>query len=104
MKQTVEQINQAIRDNPLAASLIGVGLFMTFFGNAGIPKLAAKLPEAAKGAARSAAMPLRASPIRRRPWSRHPASTPSSFPNAPARWRAGSRTTSPQVRNRSASG
>ena len=55
MKQTVEQINQAIRDNPLAAGLIGVGLFMTFFGNAGIPKLAAKLPEAAKGAARSAA-------------------------------------------------
>jgi hypothetical protein len=51
---TVEQINQAIRDNPLAAGMIGVGLFMTFFGNAGIPKLAAKLPDAAKGAARAA--------------------------------------------------
>ena len=50
----VDQINQAIRDNPLAAGLIGVGLFMTFFGNAGIPKLAAKLPDAAKGAARAA--------------------------------------------------
>jgi len=51
---TVEQINQAIRDNPLAAGLIGVGLFMTFFGNAGIPRLAAKLPDAAKGAGRAA--------------------------------------------------
>jgi hypothetical protein len=50
----VDRINQAIRDNPLAAGLIGVGLFMTFFGNAGIPKLAAKLPDAAKGAARAA--------------------------------------------------
>jgi hypothetical protein len=50
----VDQINQAIRDNPLAAGLIGVGLFMTFFGNAGIPRLAAKLPDAAKGAARVA--------------------------------------------------
>ena len=50
----VDQINQAIRDNPLAAGLIGVGLFMTFFGNAGIPKLAAKVPDAAKGAARAA--------------------------------------------------
>jgi hypothetical protein len=54
MKETVDQINQAIRDNPLAAGLIGVGLFMTFFGNAGLPKLAAKIPEAAKGAARAA--------------------------------------------------
>jgi hypothetical protein len=50
----VHQINQAIRDNPLAAGLIGAGLFMTFFGRAGIPKLAAKLPDAAKGAARAA--------------------------------------------------
>ncbi len=50
----VDRINQAIRDNPLAAGLIGAGLFMTFFGNAGIPKLAAKLPDAAKGAARAA--------------------------------------------------
>jgi hypothetical protein len=50
----VDQINQAIRDNPLATGLIGVGLFMTFFGSAGIPKLAAKVPDAAKGAARAA--------------------------------------------------
>jgi hypothetical protein len=50
----VDQINQAIRDNPLAAGLIGVGLFMTFFGSAGIPRLAAKLPGAAMGAARAA--------------------------------------------------
>jgi hypothetical protein len=50
----VDQINQAIRENPLAAGLIGVGLFMTFFGSAGLPKLAAKLPGAAKRAARAA--------------------------------------------------
>jgi hypothetical protein len=50
----VDQINQAIRDNPLAAGLIGVGLFMTFFGKAGIPQLAAKVPDAAMGAARAA--------------------------------------------------
>jgi hypothetical protein len=49
----VDKINQAIRDNPLAAGLIGVGLFMTFFGKAGIPALAAKLPGAAMGAARA---------------------------------------------------
>jgi hypothetical protein len=54
MNRTLDQINQAIRDNPLAAGLIGVGLFMTFFGSAGIPKLTAKLPAAAKGAARAA--------------------------------------------------
>jgi hypothetical protein len=50
----VEQINQAIRENPLAAGLIGVGLFMTFFGKAGIPQLAAKLPGAAMGTAHAA--------------------------------------------------
>jgi hypothetical protein len=50
----VDKINQAIRDNPLAAGLIGVGLFMTFFGKAGVPTLAAKLPGAAMGAARAA--------------------------------------------------
>jgi len=50
----VDQINQAIRDNPLAAGLIGVGLFMTFFGSAGLPRLAAKVPDAARGAARAA--------------------------------------------------
>jgi hypothetical protein len=50
----VNQINQAIRDNPLAAGLIGVGLFMTVFGKAGIPRFAAKVPGAAMGAARAA--------------------------------------------------
>jgi hypothetical protein len=50
----VDKINQAIRENPLAAGLIGVGLFMTFFGKAGIPQLAAKLPGAAMGTARAA--------------------------------------------------
>jgi hypothetical protein len=50
----VDKINQAIRENPLAAGLIGVGLFMTFFGKAGIPQFAAKLPGAAMGAARAA--------------------------------------------------
>jgi len=50
----VDQINKAIRDNPLAAGLIGVGLFMTFFGKAGIPQLAAKVPGAAMDATRAA--------------------------------------------------
>ena len=50
----MDQINQAIRDNPLAAGLIGAGLFMTFFGKAGIPQFAAKVPGAAMGAARAA--------------------------------------------------
>lgn len=50
----MDQINQAIRDNPLAAGLIGAGLFMTFSGKAGIPQCAAKVPGAAMGAARAA--------------------------------------------------
>src|SRR5689334_2452587 len=47
----MDRVNDAVRDNPVAAGLIGVGLFMTFFGTARIPSLAAKLPGGIKSAA-----------------------------------------------------
>jgi hypothetical protein len=47
----MDRVNDAVRENPLAAGLIGVGLFMTFFGTAKLPTLAGKLPGAIKGAA-----------------------------------------------------
>jgi hypothetical protein len=47
----IDRVNDAVRENPLAAGLIGVGLFMTFFGNASLPALAGKVPGAVKSAA-----------------------------------------------------
>jgi hypothetical protein len=47
----IDRVNDAVRENPIAAGLIGVGLFMTFFGNAKLPALAGKLPGAVKSAA-----------------------------------------------------
>ena len=47
----MDRVNDAVRENPVAAGLIGVGLFMTFFGTARIPALAAKLPGGIKSAA-----------------------------------------------------
>jgi hypothetical protein len=50
----MDRVNDAVRENPLAAGLIGVGLFMTFFGTAKLPTLAGKVPGALKSAAGSA--------------------------------------------------
>lgn len=47
----MDRVNDAVRDNPVAAGLIGVGLFMTFFGTAKIPALASKLPGGIRNAA-----------------------------------------------------
>jgi hypothetical protein len=47
----MDRVNDAVRENPVAAALIGVGLFMTFFGTAKIPALAATLPGGIKNAA-----------------------------------------------------
>lgn len=47
----MDRVNDAVRDNPVAAGLIGLGLFMTFFGTAKIPALAATLPGGIKSAA-----------------------------------------------------
>ena len=47
----IDRVNDAVRENPIAAGLIGVGLFMTFFGSAKFPALAGKVPGAVKSAA-----------------------------------------------------
>jgi hypothetical protein len=47
----IDRVNDAVRENPIAAGLIGVGLFMTFFGNAKLPAFAGKVPGAVKSAA-----------------------------------------------------
>jgi hypothetical protein len=47
----IDRVNDAVRENPIAAGLIGVGLFMTFFGNAKLPAFAGKVPGAIKSAA-----------------------------------------------------
>lgn len=47
----MDRVNDAVRENPVAAGLIGLGLFMTFFSTAKLPILAEKVPGAIKSAA-----------------------------------------------------
>ena len=51
----VDDLNTAIRENPVAASLIGMGALWMFFGGAKIPAFAPKVAKAAAGAIGSAA-------------------------------------------------
>ena len=48
----VEEVNDAIRDNPLAAALVGAGVFWMLFGSK-VPALVSALPHAADAAAQA---------------------------------------------------